>query len=260
MKAITLGEKRAIQFEMLKEIQDFCERRNIRYSLAYGTLIGAIRHKGFIPWDDDLDIMMPLPDMIRFKEEFKSENIKYCDIDTEKYYEYGFSRLAHKGTYKKHGLVFRDYGIDIDLYPVFNVPDTEEKRDVFFERIMPLFKKRILMMNLRNRIINYLPLKTIPGFKNVIRQYRDELLFGGEKYGTTSHYYVLGGPIYREERERCVYDYDLFDNLIKVEFEGEKFFSIKRYHEFLTLFYGDYMQLPPEEERHPSHNGAYYWK
>ena len=68
MKEITLEERKQIQLRMLIEIDAFCRKHNIRYSLAYGTLIGAIRHKGFIPWDDDVDIMMPLPDMLRFKE------------------------------------------------------------------------------------------------------------------------------------------------------------------------------------------------
>lgn len=75
MKEITLEERKQIQLRMLIEIDAFCRKHNIRYSLAYGTLIGAIRHKGFIPWDDDVDIMMPLPDMLRFKELFKSETM-----------------------------------------------------------------------------------------------------------------------------------------------------------------------------------------
>ena len=66
-KQISLEEKKSIQLEMLKEIDAFCRNNNIKYSLAFGTLIGAVRHKGFIPWDDDVDIMMPLPDMLRFR-------------------------------------------------------------------------------------------------------------------------------------------------------------------------------------------------
>ena len=65
-KPISIEERKVVQLEMLKEINSFCKANNIRYSLAFGTLLGAVRHKGFIPWDDDVDIMMPLPDMLRF--------------------------------------------------------------------------------------------------------------------------------------------------------------------------------------------------
>ena len=69
--AITLDERKQIQLEMLIEIDKFCREHNIKYMLAYGTLIGAVRHKGYIPWDDDVDISMPLEDILRFKNEFK---------------------------------------------------------------------------------------------------------------------------------------------------------------------------------------------
>ena len=80
---ISFEEKKRIQLEMLDEIDAFCRANNIRYSIAFGTLLGAVRHKGFIPWDDDVDIMMPLPDLMRFKQMFKSNTIDYLDVDIE---------------------------------------------------------------------------------------------------------------------------------------------------------------------------------
>ena len=100
-KEITFEERKTIQLEMLKEIDAFCKENKIRYSLAFGTLLGAVRHKGFIPWDDDVDIIMPLPDMLKLKETFRSESIEYCDGETSKYYSYAFSRLVNKKTYRK---------------------------------------------------------------------------------------------------------------------------------------------------------------
>lgn len=95
-KEITFEERKTIQLDMLKEIDAFCRTNNIRYTLACGTLIGAIRHGGYIPWDDDVDITMPYDDMLKFKKLFKSETMKYCDIETEKNYGYEFSRIIHK--------------------------------------------------------------------------------------------------------------------------------------------------------------------
>ena len=120
-QAIALDERKKIQLEMLKEIDAFCRTNDIRYSLAFGTLLGAIRHKGFIPWDDDVDIMMPLPDMFKFKRLFYSNNLKYCDVDTENHYDFPFSRIAYKPTYRQRGLIFQSYGVCIDLYPVISI-------------------------------------------------------------------------------------------------------------------------------------------
>lgn len=101
MKEIIFEERKQIQLQMLIEVDEFCRKHKIRYSLAYGTLIGAIRHKGFIPWDDDVDIMMPLPDMLKFRDLFKSETMRYCDVDTDPKYQYAFQELLiHKHTIK----------------------------------------------------------------------------------------------------------------------------------------------------------------
>lgn len=73
-RRLTLSELQSVSLEILCKIDSFCRKNNIRYSLTYGTLIGAVRHKGFIPWDDDVDIMMPRPDYERFLSEFKSND------------------------------------------------------------------------------------------------------------------------------------------------------------------------------------------
>ena len=140
---ITLDERKKIQLEMLDEIDAFCRVNNIRYSLAFGTLIGAIRHKGYIPWDDDVDLIMPLPDMLRFKKIFKSDKLGYADLDTIPHYEYHFSRIYFLPTYSQVGLLEKSYGVNIDLYPVVGMPDTEKEIQEFLESIQPLYKKRL---------------------------------------------------------------------------------------------------------------------
>ena len=94
-RRLTTDDIRALQLEMMDEIDAFCRANGIRYALAFGTMLGAIRHKGFIPWDDDMDIIMPLEDMMLFKKKFQSNTIQYLDIDTCKHYDYHFSRVAH---------------------------------------------------------------------------------------------------------------------------------------------------------------------
>lgn len=254
---ISLEEKKIVQLEMLKEIDSFCKANNIKYSLAFGTLLGAIRHKGFIPWDDDVDIMMPLPDMQRFKELFRSETMKYCDVDTEKYYEYGFSRIAHLKTYNKIGIIAETYGICIDLYPMVTIPNDELDIELFFQKASAFYNRRMRMINWRQHIIRYLPVKTIPGFQKAMKDYRDYVL-NTNNYGKTNKYYIVAGPL--NIRKRTSYDFDLFEELIDVDFENYTFSGIKQYDNYLTMMYGDYMTPPPEDQRHPYHGGHYYWR
>ncbi len=257
IKPISLEEKKSIQLEMLKEIDAFCRNNNIKYSLAFGTLIGAVRHKGFIPWDDDVDIMMPLPDMLRFKELFHSDTMKYCDVDTESYYEFGFSRIAHIKTYNKIGVIAETYGICIDLYPMVSIPNDEVGIDSFFQKASVLYNRRMRMIDWRQLVVRYLPIKTIPGFQKTMKEYRDYILNISE-YGKTNKYYIVAGPL--SIRERTTYDFDLFEELIEVDFAGYTFSGIKQYDYYLTKMYGDYMTPPPEDQRHPYHGGHYYWK
>lgn len=256
-KELSFEERKSIQLEMLKEIDAFCRGENIKYSLAFGTLLGAIRHKGFIPWDDDVDIMMPLPDMLRFKESFYSKNLKYLDVDIDKTFGFGFSRICDLGSYRRRGLFARTYGICIDLYPMVSIPKNISERDLFFTRAKILQKRRLNYMKWDNRIIKILPIRSIPGFHKSIKDYRDYLL-NIEDYGKSGIYYIVAGPL--GLREKMSYDFDLFNQMTDVDFEGYKFKSIAQYDKYLTLRYGDYMQLPPEDQRHPYHGGIFFRK
>lgn len=255
IRELTLEERRRIQLEMLREFDVFCRKNNLKYSLAYGTLLGAIRHKGFIPWDDDVDIMMPLNDMQKMRSLLKSDLIEYCDVDICKYFNYGFSRLAHKGSFSKPGMIVKSYGVPIDLYPIYNIPDNEIERDKYFNKVNKILKVRLSIIKWRGRIIRAFPVKTIPLHTYFVRKYRDVC----QQYGYTpsnTSYICSGMAQYRKNILRK----DVFEKVVDVDFEGEKFMSIADYDYFLTNRYGNYMQLPPEEDRHPQHGGHFYWK
>lgn len=254
MKEITLEERKKVQLQMLIEIDAFCRKHSIRYSLAYGTLIGAIRHKGFIPWDDDVDIMMPLPDMLRFREIFKSKTMCYCDVDTDDRYQYAFSRIADTRTYNKDGLISTTYGICIDLYPVLGLPHSIKGIEKFFKEAEIELDRRLRIMQLRSRLLKILPIKSIPGFNKAMKRYRDFLF--QYPYENTKYFFTNGGGL----KMKNVHEFDLFEECTEVLFEGHKFMSIARYDDYLRHFYGDYMQLPPEDQRIPYHGGHYYWK
>ena len=239
---------------MLSEVDAFCRAHSIRYSLACGTLLGAVRHKGFIPWDDDLDIMMPKPDLERFRAEFVSENIRMADIESEKYYSFPFPRLTDLHTYSRPGKSLIGPGVEIDVYPVLGIPAEKKDIDRYFERCGRLLKVRLALMKWRSRLIKRFPIKTIPFFGYVQRKYRD-LVFA-YPYGQNQYYLVDSGRLDWAH----TYDYDLFDSVVDVDFEGHRFMAIARHEEYLKQRYGDYMQLPPLEDRKPYHGGVYYWR
>jgi len=257
-RLITFDEQKQIQFTMLQEIDSFCRVNGIRYSLAFGTLLGSIRHRGYIPWDDDIDIMMPLPDLLRFKHSFKSEKLKYCDVDSEEYYLFPFSRVAHKDTFKKRGICLKSYGICIDIYPIITLPDTVEEQEVFFRNAETLQKKRLFYVQLRSFLIKVLPIKTIIGFNRKMKRYRDYILLSNKYYEGKQAYYIIAGPL--SLREKMTYNKDLFCKMTTGWFEGKEFPIIAEYDYFLSLRYGDYMLLPPENQRHPYHGDKFYWR
>lgn len=252
---ITLSERKIIQLQMLDEIDAFCRANGIRYSIAFGTLLGAVRHKGFIPWDDDVDIMMPLPDLKKFKASFISKEIEYIDIDNNSKYEFPFSRLAHKHTLCKKGLILKTYGVCIDLYVIIGIPKDHIH---FFNNFEELYKLRMLFIIWRNRAVRRLPIKTIPFFALIQRKCRDYLFKKSVKYNTAHSFYIIAGPL--NIKEKMIYDRDIFEQTINIQFEDRKYMAIADWDYFLKLRYGDYMQLPPEDQRVPYHGENYYWK
>ncbi len=245
---ISLEEKKQIQLEMLKEIDSICRANNIKYSLAFGTLLGAVRHKGFIPWDDDVDIMMPLPEMEKFKQVLNSTNIKYIDISTNKYYPLPFPDIVDTHTFSKRGLIYKGWGVDINLYPVRGLPHTVEEINSFYNKAQVILKKRHFFEKLRTRLIQYLPIRTIPFYAYYNRKYFD--FCSQYPYEGTKYYLVHAGYL----NWKHTFDYDIFEEMTEMVFEGHLFMVISKYHDFLSQRYGNYM-VP---QVYPSHGGEFY--
>ena len=113
-------------------------------------------------------------------------------------------------------------------------------------------------MKNRNRVINYLPLKTIPFYSNIQQDYRDLLFSKSIPYETAHFYYMIAGPL--KDWKLMSYDYDVFETLIEAKFENMSCLITSYYDRFLTQRYGDYMTPPPIDEQRPAHGVEYYWK
>lgn len=266
MTRVTLSEEQlklvqSYTLKMLVEVNRLCRKHELRYSLAYGTLLGAIRHKGFIPWDDDVDIWMPRRDLVKFREICKQElNSKffYQSNETDKEYYLLFDKIRYNGTIFKE-TYYEDYnihhGVYIDIFPIDNIPDgiLADKWRIFsyeFCRIgiqtrylkadMRKGKKRILAKIL-GKIYSPIPIAFLYKKGEVI----------AAKYSDVCCRKV-SNIFFPDKSHR--FDANYFKNFIEVNFCGHKMMICAEFEKILFIEYGDYMKLPPENERTPKHD------
>jgi lipopolysaccharide cholinephosphotransferase len=273
MKEMTLQEVQKVSLNILKDVHSFCESHNIRYSLAYGTLIGAIRHKGFIPWDDDVDILIPRPDFERFCDEYKSScGYKlYSPQDPLNYMV--FARVCdndHTIVRTNHPWSSEQTGIWIDVFPLDGLPDGEKEFQALVKSIRRVAKKVY-----RLRFGKYLKLSETSGCKDFFFCLVKKLLYiwYDIRVLNKKHIFLMTGYNYDEAQycgQLCVMDYpekehnpkEDFENYIKVSFADSEFYVMNGYDNILKRYYGNYMELPPAEKRvlPQSFTQKYYWK
>lgn len=264
MKEITSRESRSIMVKILKDVTDFCDQYGLIYFLSSGTLIGAIRHKGFIPWDDDIDIEMPRPDYDRFIQLYK-ENGKYeISVPSDKNSFYFYVKVYDNNTVKiEEGIDYKRFsplGIDIDVFPIDGQPDEEH-----FE----LFKKQT---NRRKKTFEYF-FSSICSTKNKSLKSLIKIfvcrLFGKDffcnlynksakinDYATSSMVGFISPYSQYSNRHRK----ELFMKRVKVQFEDAEYWAPAGHDEYLRNIYGDYMQLPPTDQQKTHHSSKTYWK
>ena len=256
-KIMSLEERKQVQLEMLLELDAFCRKNKIKYMLAYGTLIGAIRHKGFIPWDDDVDIIMPYEDMLYLKKHLHSDNIEVVDVTSKSYYYLPFPRIAHKGSFSKIGKKAEANGVSIDLYVMIPCTNNSKDQDNIIKALKPYSSVWTFMYRTYLRMLRDFPINRLYGFSWINRLYAKKIVEKMYNRGG-GNYFCISGPLKTYKNE--TFAYNMFEELIDVEFEGHKFLAPSCYDNFLTQCYGDYMTPPPVEKQVPYHGGDYYWK
>ena len=265
MKSISLDEIKLIELNILKRFSDYCEENNLFYVLTYGSLIGAVRHKGFIPWDDDIDVFMPRKDYNRLIEYYKNgKTIDGIELlyhtDSNDYY-YPFAKLCDNRTVAKMQSSKTKHGIWVDVFPVDKIADNPIKAKKFQKHM--IFLRRVIISYATDFAYQKRDWKTIP--KIVLSLYGR--ILGGDKlvrimekesqkYNKTNSKLVChsawqaatGGIMTIEE----------FKDRIKMPFEQYEFYVPRSYDKFLRSLYGDYMKLPPMNKRSTHGLIAYY--
>lgn len=262
MKQLSPSDVKRIQLSILQEFHDFCLSNNIKYSLCAGTLLGAIRHKGYIPWDDDIDVMMPRRDYERFLLSFESERTTLFHYTKQKPYMFSYAKLCDNNTIIIEGVQYESgFGVDIDIFPLDFFPDSIEEskkwskhlgflKDIRTVKNIIISKHRSLKKNVSLFILKILALP-IP-MKWLVR--RVDIV--AQKYSDKTDGFLGNMTNGYRMKERN----PMAKALIDVEFEGHKYKAIDNYDEYLTGLFGDYMKLPPVEKRISTHAYTAYWK
>ncbi len=260
MKQITdIQELRNIQLGIMDSLHDFCINHNIKYSLGGGTLIGAYRHQGYIPWDDDIDIYLMRQDYERFIHEYRDPTGVYqilAPFNTNPYF-YTFAKVIDTRTLlledETDGY---DIGVYVDVFPLDYVPDDMPSRKHVFWlkhllykiRRCKLSKGQYLHSKIANIFYRHLPISV---------QGVDKLLDRYVHLKRPTHF--ICEMCDTERPLKGCYSVETFASTVDVTFENRTYKSMVGYDEYLSNTYGNYMALPPKDQQ-IHHNFKAYWK
>jgi len=250
IRKLSLDEIKQIQVEMLVDFDAFCRKNNITYYLAYGTLLGAVRHKGYIPWDDDVDVMVPRPEVERLKKLYTSSNYKIIDTDNDPNYEFPYPRLVATKTFQKKGIIARTHGVFIDIYTIDACPVNGLALSEYRKKIEEIRKKRWMWIRLRNKLYKYIPINRFPFVKKYTLAHRN--IYMSVPYDSSDVVHACYSSHIPLQKK-------WLSSKVEVEFENHLFYAPAQWDEVLTNFYGNYMQLPPIDHRRPYHNTDTYY-
>lgn len=262
MKEMHFEEIKTAELDILCDVTRFCEENNLTYFLAYGTLIGAVRHKGFIPWDDDIDIFMPRKDYDKFRSMYKNE--RYHVISpSDAIACHSMTKVIDSETIKlepclnyKNGYL----GVDIDVFPLDGEPGNEFDYKKWYKKLQkyyyghfyltmkPFSGKRNFLISTILRLLGFTKSRLLKKAEALHRQYPYE-----ESEWIGSVEMIYNSPKNRFKKE-------WFADYVLGDFEGRKFRIPIGYHEILTALYGDYMKLPPIEQQATHHSNNCFWR
>lgn len=257
------------ELKILLVFKVICDKYKLKYSLSGGTLIGAVRHKGFIPWDDDVDVMMPRKDYEKFAEvcmEELPEGYFLQTFHTDHDYLNGFAKLLNKNIpafIEETDKLNIDKGICIDIFPIDRLPKQTYKLIYNIFRLSVFSVLKYSLMEQKNESVFKMAIhKFFKGITRYITTYKINLAEERikTKYNRTNSDISFADyvkPPYKL-RKKDIYPYHIFEEYSEIQFENESFSVLKEYEIYLEITYGDYMKLPPKEERIPLHNFYYY--
>ncbi len=266
LKEMTKDEIHDAILEVFKEFVRYCEENNLRYVMAFGTLLGAIRHNGFIPWDLDMDVAMPRPDYDYFIKNYPSnKDFAIFSSETHENYFLPFAKLSNEKTlvdehYK--GFSKKPYGVYMDIVPVDGINEEDAQKIVIksaklLNRVtLCRFKPSLGFTFLENVgfILGNIACGWWP-YKKIVKQAYDLAHLTSYEEANKIAFIAAG------EKKLNLLDKSFFENTIDWDFEDMKCRIPRDYKSWLTERYGDYMTPPSEKDKRTIHDcNYYYWK
>lgn len=265
MKKISVEELRKIQLEILASVDEFCRKNDISYSLAYGSLLGAVRHGGYIPWDDDIDIAMTRNDYERFLSSYVDETGRYeiHNARKDRNVNIFFTKVSDNRTLVVEDGNSENLGISIDVFPIDPLEDTLEDSKKYLDS----YKFIVNIMIIKNRGIGAvktlskkIAMALLKGICLFVDKHRAAILFdkriNAHKNKTAKFSSMIIDIDYKQIMESKVWK-----EYAPISFEGHSFMAVKDTDTYLKHTFGDYMKLPPKEQQVPKHDfEAIYWK
>ena len=271
MQSLGLDECKKRELDILIALHNLCEELQLRYSLIGGTLLGAVRHKGFIPWDDDVDICMPRPDYNRLVEYCRTHEtpFQWLSYETDQRYGYLFAKATDKDTVlveevgNPRGI---EMGVYVDVFPLDGLGDSPEEaartfRATRFERELLVAANWKRFSRSKTHAWHYEPIRfaffllsrfvSTPRLIARIQKKAARIPFDSSQYA---------GCLCGSYRNREIMETPIFSQYTDMPFEGHPFKALQAYDTYLTNIYGDYMQLPPEGKRVTHHSFKAYRK
>lgn len=254
----TLHKLQQTELELLLEFDRVCRKNNIRYTLTGGTLLGAVRHGGFIPWDDDADVSMLRCEYEKFRAACRTqlgEQYYFQDMETTEGYRWGYGKLRKKNTlFLRENQEHMPYeqGVFIDVFPRDSVPDGKWRRK--WHKFKCFCVRKTLWSAVGKKAdrrwymrVWYHVLNKLAG-KNIFRIYRSLV-----KKSSDDSTVLVRNLTFPVPNKADGYRREWYHESVELEFEGHKFQVNKEYKKWLEQEFGDYMQLPPVEKRkvHP---------
>ena len=264
MEKELLRKVQLTQLEIAKEIRRVCDENDIRYFLSDGTFLGAVRHQGFIPWDDDMDVGMLREDYEKFcriAPEKLGKDYVFQNWYTDPNYGLPFGKVMKRGTIyleNKKTTRLRENGFYVDIFPYDYVPEAEAAQKEMAVKLRKLYRIQLMKcgyqpwmdngkVNWKKRLgYLYYQLLALGKHQQELAKAYDAIATQYPESGVVCEQYGMFTP-------NLFHDAKIFREFGNYSFEGETFQSVRDYHGYLSRMYGDYMQLPPENERENRH-------
>nr|WP_295590214.1 LicD family protein [uncultured Streptococcus sp.] len=254
MRKLSIEEAKKLELDILDFIDSFCKEHGINYCINYGTLIGAIRHKGFIPWDDDIDLSMTRENYEKFIQLFSEKQSRYklLSLETDDQYFNNFIKIVDPTTkiIDTRNTKTYDSGVFIDIFPMDTFNDTKVV-DICYKlesfKLLSFSKHKNIVYGdskLKDliRTLFWLLLRPVSP-----RFFANQIEKQIQKYRVENGKYIAFIPSKAKEKE--IFPRDMFDELIETPFEHLVLPAPKHFDAVLKQFYDDYMTVPPKEKQ-----------